>query len=395
VTKSIRIAVTASAALLLASCATPNNFDTGEAIRAVHATAEELATPKTVYFATTRCADKPTTGAPGSKEEMLSNRCWDAALKNEEMLRLGFGLTGSDEVHCGSATVAVMPSNADEKAATTVGTPVSFECADFGVLRQAVLDTPCRCALVVITGFNTTFAFGVKRAAQLSLDLSFQGVPVLFSFPAAGRLGDYVNDTEAEELAAPALNRLLVALSRADAAGTPAVDVIAHSMGTRLALRAIDERDAPSLRYVVLAAPDIDPAAFLQLASKATAHARRLTVYTSKFDVAMSASASLHNGRPRVGEGLSGSVARGLSGTEIVDATERATDPYAHSYFAESKVMVEDMRQSLSGKPATERKPLICDPSTPQSVIVCKMPCPEGAKCGPSWYARFVHWLLD
>ncbi|MCE9523286.1 MAG: alpha/beta fold hydrolase [Alphaproteobacteria bacterium] len=394
--KSIRVAMAVVGTLVLASCAAPKDFDTGGAIRAVQASASDLAKPKSVFFATTRCTDAPASGAPGSKEELLSKRCWEPALNEAEVLRLGFGMAENGKVTCGSATVAVMPPDADEKSATTVTTPVTFDCGtNFATLRQSILNTPCRCALIFVHGFNTSFAFGVKRMAQLALDLKFEGVPILFSFSAAARFNDYVNDTEAAELAAPALSQLLADLSRNDGAGTPTIDLIAHSMGARVALRAITEGEAPALRYVVLAAPDIDTTAFLQLAQKAVPQVKRLTVYTSRFDVAMSASTSIHGARPRVGEGLSASVAKDLARTEIVDATERATDPYAHSYFAESKVMLDDMRGALAGKPAAERKPLICNSSGPNGVVACKMPCPDGAKCGPDWYARLVHWLLD
>ncbi len=393
---SIKSFVAAVALLFVTACVVPKDFDTGGEIRAVHADVSALAMPKTVYFATTRCRDDLAAGAPGTKEELFSKRCWDEDLKNEEMLRLGFGMADSGTVTCGSAAVMVMPPNADDKAATTVSSPVSLNCGDdFAALRQVVQNTICRCALVFVHGYNTTFAFGVKRLAQLALDLSYEGAPILFSFAAAGRFGDYINDTEAGELAAPALHRLLVALSRSDAAPAPSIDVIAHSMGARLTLRAMNESNAPALRFVVLAAPDVDTTAFLRLAEKAAPHVQRLTVYTSKFDVAMSASTSLHSGRSRVGEGLSASVAKDLSRTEIIDATDRATDPYAHSYFAESKVMVDDIRAALAGKPATERNRLICNPTGPHSVVVCKMPCPEGATCGPSFYQRSLHWLLD
>ncbi|MEQ1752651.1 MAG: alpha/beta hydrolase [Micropepsaceae bacterium] len=394
--KTFCIALIVLSTLLLSGCVAPNDFDTGSAIRAVQTPAADLATPKKVFFATTRCRDAPGTGTPGSSAELISQRCWDVAKDNEEMVRLGFGMSEAREVTCGSTTVIVMPAGADPSAKTSVDTPTSFGCTDdFSALRQAVLSTPCRCALVTVTGYNTTFAFGIKRTAQMALDLSYPGIPILFSFAAGGRFGDYVNDTEAAELAAPALHRLLLALSQENSSGTPAIDIIAHSMGTRLTLRAINEGEAPALRYVVLAAPDIDTVAFLQLAGKASARTQRMTVYTSKFDVAMSASTKTHNGRARTGEGMTASVAAGLTRTEIIDATARASDPYAHSYFAESRVMVDDIRAALAGKPATERGRLICNPAEVQSVVACTMPCPEGAKCGPSFYARVVHWLLD
>jgi esterase/lipase superfamily enzyme len=389
----IRTAIAVLAALPLLGCVTPKDFDTGGSIRAVKATAAELATPQTVHFATTRCNDKVGAGDPDTADWLYSNRCWDVVSKLDDITRLTFGLAEGAGVTCGTVEVNLEPMDAKPEAVTKIeNVPVSYDCTDnFTKLRDAVLAKPCRCALIFVHGYNTTFAFGAKRMAQLQADLKYEGLPILFSFGAAGRLDDYINDTEAGELAAPSLNQLMMALVKAGAT----VDVIAHSMGSRIALRAMNDTNAPKVRYVILAAPDIDPAAFLRLTEKALPRTERLTIYTSKFDVAMSASAAFHNGRPRVGEGISPKVADKLSGAEIVDATQRATDPYAHSYFAESRVMLDDMRAILAGKSAQDRKPLICNTTGPKSVVACTMPCPEGAKCGPNWYARFVHWLLD
>jgi esterase/lipase superfamily enzyme len=389
---SIRLGLVALCAIALAGCASPGNFDTGATtIRALNASAADPA--KEIHFVTTRCNDDPAAGAPGTSQELFRKRCWEASLDNEEMHRLGFGMAESDHVSCGSVTVDVAVTGAPSDVATTVSTPALSACGDFGALRQAIAATPCRCAFIFVHGYNTTFGYGLRRTAQLALDLSYQGVPILFSFAAGGRFGDYVNDAEAAELAAPALHQLLLALSRGDGTTAPAIDVVAHSMGGRLTLRAIGEGEAPSLRYVVMAAPDIDPAAFLQLAGKAAAHARRLTVYTAKYDVAMAASAAAHDQRPRVGAGLSASVAQDLAHAEIIDATARATDPYAHSYFAESKVVLDDIKAALQGKPAAERSPLQCAPAG--AAVACTIPCPPGASCGPSLYARIVHWLFD
>jgi len=389
----IRAAIAVLAALPLIGCVTPKDFDTGGSIRAMKATAVELSVPQTVQFVTTRCNDKLEGAAPDSADDLYEKRCWDVTLKQDEVGRLTFGIAEGAGVTCGTVEVNVEPLDAKPEAVTKIeNAPVSYDCTDnFTKLRDAVLATPCRCALIFVHGYNTTFAFGAKRMAQLQADLKYEGLPILFSFGAAGRLDDYINDTEAGELAAPALNQLMMALVNAGAT----VDVIAHSMGSRIALRAMNDTNAPKVRYVILAAPDIDPAAFLRLTEKALPRTQRLTIYTSKFDVAMSASAAYHNGRSRVGEGINAKVADKLAGAEIVDATQRATDPYAHSYFAESRVMLDDMRAILAGKSAQDRKPLICNAAGPKSVVACTMPCPEGAKCGPNWYARFVHWLLD
>ncbi len=392
-TRTVKLIAVMAIATMVSACVTPKDFDTGGSIRAMNTTTSELTTPQTVYFATTRCNDKLDAGPPESADEMYAKRCWDVALKQAEMTRLTFGLSEGAGVTCGTVQVSVEPFSASPEAVTKIeNVPVSHDCTgNFAKLRDAVLATACRCALIFVHGYNTTFAFGAKRMAQLQADLKYEGRPILFSFGAAGRLDDYINDTEAAELASPALHELIAALASAGVT----IDLIAHSMGARIALRAMYDSNAPKLRYVILAAPDIDPAAFLRLTEKALPRTQRLTIYTSKFDVAMSASVAFHNGRQRVGEGMTAKVADKLAGAEIVDATQRATDPYAHSYFAESRVMLNDIRGILAGKSAQDRKPLICNSAGPKSVVACTMPCPEGAKCGPNWYARFVHWLLD
>jgi esterase/lipase superfamily enzyme len=388
----IRLSFAVACALALAGCVTPKNFDTGATT--IRTLDPNVARSKNVYFVTTRCNDVATRGAPGSAQELFAKRCWEASLNNEEMHRLGFGMADSGKVSCGTATIDVAAPGV-KGAVTTVATPVSAECLpDFAALRQQILATPCHCAFVFVHGYNTTLGFGLRRTAQLALDLSYEGVPILFSFAAGARLNDYANDLEAAELAAPALNQLLVALTRSDGSAAPQVDVIAQSLGSRITLRAIVEgARQPSLRYLVLAAPDIDPSSFLRLAQRAVPHAQRLTVYTAKYDVAMAASASVHAGRSRTGEGLGAAVASDIPRTEIIDATARATDPYAHSYFAEAKSVLDDMKGALQGKPATERRPLRCEPAG--LAVSCTIPCPDGASCGPTLYARFVHWLLD
>lgn len=376
---------------MLSACVSNGTFDGGaKSIRTLNIAAP---TAKTVNFVTTRCTDAFDAGTPGSLEELYRKRCWDAAKGDPEMLRLGYGMADSETVKCGTAVVSVVPSSAPTEATTAIAQPAPTECAGFETLRRAVAATPCHCALVFVHGFYTTFGYGLRRSAQLALDVDYPGVVILFSFAAGGRFNDYVNDVEAAELATPALHQLLVTLSRPDALGIPNIDVVAHSLGNKVTLRAIDASNAPTLRYVVSAAPDVDEVSFLRLVSRAAPHVKRLTIYTAKYDVALAASNTAHADWPRAGQGLPSTVVQTIPQTELVNATAHASDPYAHSYFAESKSVLDDIKLALQGVDGTHRPPLVCEPSG--LATVCRIPCADGDSCGPTLFQRIIHWLFD
>jgi esterase/lipase superfamily enzyme len=369
-------------ALSLSGCLTPPDFDTGGG---VHSQFQRAAQSKNIWFVTTRC-DAPMTGsAPGSTAELLSKRCWDVAPPSGEIPDLHLGLANGPTVHCGPATVNVAGTEPTGPSAITAF--ASAECdAPFEALRQAINGTACKCALIFVHGFNTTLPYALKRTGQLALDLNYPGVTVLFSFGASGRFHDYANDVEAAELAAPALHRLLVALSQ----GTGfKVDVVAHSMGTRLALRAVTEGEAPSVHHMIAAAPDVDPAAFLQLANKALSSGgvKHLTVYTAEYDTAMAGSVYQHNGRNRVGEGLTAVVGKSMPNADVINASNTATTGYGHSYFAESTLVLTDIRAALNDVKIEQRQ---IDPDGAKGPTI---PCPANESCSPSLYEQAVKWI--
>ena len=392
----IRPVLAVLCALTLAGCVTPGFVGGEKTIRALFA---QNNLERTIDFVTTRCNYAQNAGAPGSAEELYRKRCWEAARGDKELVRLGYGMADAGAVNCGTARVTVARAADERGVLTTVDTPAPKAC-DYAELRRRILQTACKCALIVVHGYNTTFGYGLRRTAQLSLDVASPGVydplPILFSFAAGGRFNDYVNDVEAAELSVPALHQLLLALSSSGTNGAPNIDVVAHSMGSRIALRAMTEGDAPALRYVVTAAPDVDPSAFLRLAEKAAPRLKRLTIYTAEYDVAISASAGAHAGWARTGAGLPPSVVTAVANTDLIDATLRASDgdPYAHSYFAESDDVLKDLALALQGNTTAARSAwLKCE--TSGVATTCKIKCPDDKSCGPTLYQRLVHWLFD
>jgi hypothetical protein len=91
--------------------------------------------------------------------------------------------------------------------------------------------------------------------------------------------------------------------------------------------------------------------------------------------------------------GIPPGATQSIAHAEIIDASNRATDPYAHSYFAESKVVLDDIKLALQGQDASHRQPLVC--RSLGAAVTCAIPCPDGKSCGPTLYQRFVHWMLD
>jgi hypothetical protein len=55
-------------------------------------------------------------------------------------------------------------------------------------LRQAVSGSQVAEALVFVHGFKVPFAEAAERAAQVALDLEFQGVPLVYSWPSEGKV---------------------------------------------------------------------------------------------------------------------------------------------------------------------------------------------------------------
>lgn len=198
-------------------------------------------------------------------------------------------------------------------------------------------------ALVFIHGYNVSFRSAARRAAQVSHDLGFPGVPMMYSWPSNGRLLSYAADEQDVRLTVPNLVSFLTDVSQTT--GAERVHVIAHSMGSRALASAMLElgRDFadPVLGEVVFAAPDIDAREFSDLIAPEIVHtADRITVYASSKDRALLVSQVVH-AYPRAGD--SGDDLTVVEGVETIDASEIDTSLLGHSYFADAIQLVTDL----------------------------------------------------
>jgi esterase/lipase superfamily enzyme len=213
-----------------------------------------------------------------------------------------------------------------------------------------------RRAMLFVHGYLNTFEDVALRAAQLAIDLDFQGHPFFFSWPSLGLLHAYTRDSNTADLAVVHLTEVILRLS----GSFDEVYLVAHSMGARItaaALRnalATNPSIARAIREVVLAAPDIDAELFqrdvapiLRTAGLAT------TLYANSNDKALMASRQVW-GAPRAGDSADGLV---LSpGIESIDATHVDTDLLGHSTAFVSRPVITDLALLTSrGLRANER----------------------------------------
>jgi len=225
-------------------------------------------------------------------------------------------------------------------------------------VRQELRYDSTRTVVVFVHGFATPFEQALRRAAQLAVDLPFDGAMAVYSWPSLGEVGPlaYFRDDKTIAASQPMLRSFLERLLAHT--GAERVSVVAHSMGTLLVARTLKElRDArPDVRFdqVVLGAPDIDTTSFRRsLAPALTGVARRVTIYASQHDRALDL-AQRASSYPRVGQAGPGLLV--LPGVDVVDASAADEGEYGHGYLGASNAVLADLRAVLAGVPAAARR---------------------------------------
>jgi esterase/lipase superfamily enzyme len=184
------------------------------------------------------------------------------------------------------------------------------------------------------------------------------GATAFFSWPSRGSVTAYPADEASIEGSEQAITDFLVDFTQNCGAGK--VHVIAHSMGNRGLLRALqriaanaETRGKVKFDQVLLAAPDVDRDLFLNLARLYPEHAARTTLYASDVDLPVHLSAKLHEA-PRAGYYAPYTVAPGVDTVAVPDFD---IDLLGHSYFAQAEALLHDMYDLIRhGAPPTVRQ---------------------------------------
>ena len=205
-----------------------------------------------------------------------------------------------------------------------------------------------RSALVFVHGYNVNFEDAAIRAAQMGFDLQVPGITAFYSWPSQGKLSAYPVDEASIEASEKYMTEFL--LNLAQKTDIEKIHIIAHSMGNRGLLRAVQRiisqvQTITNIAFgqIILAAPDVDIDLFKELAKGYRQLAERTTLYISSKDKALATSALIHQ-HGRAGFFPPVTVVEGIDTVKVskIDLTL-----LGHGYFADARLVLEDIRDLL------------------------------------------------
>ncbi|MGO4736026.1 alpha/beta hydrolase [Bosea sp. 2KB_26] len=208
-----------------------------------------------------------------------------------------------------------------------------------------------RNVVLFIHGYNTMFAEGLYRFAQVVHDSQAPAVPVLFTWASRGALTQYVYDSNSATAARDNLERTIRLLLASNA---EKVSILAHSMGNWVTVEALRQikisgelSGAGKIGMVILAAPDIDIDVFKTQMRRFGKPKRPFFIVLSKDDKALGASSFIAGGQGRVGDAQNAEELAEL-GAVVVDMTEvKANDSSNHGKFAQLAEIAPQLKSTL------------------------------------------------
>jgi esterase/lipase superfamily enzyme len=224
-----------------------------------------------------------------------------------------------------------------EKHFTIQDCAVKTRSEFFQLLKSVVETSEGKSAFVFIHGYNVAFDDAVKKTAQLSRDMKFPGIPVRYPKDeetiafTEGRLKTFLEDIRAKS-------------------GAEVIHLIAHSMGNRALLRALNlsrssgQQTLGKFKQVVLTAPDVARTEVEELIESAKQLAERVTLYASKKDKPLLASRLFHSYKRL---GFVYGVPFFFAGVDSVDASRVQTDLMGHSVFSNARSVLSDLSEVI------------------------------------------------
>ncbi|MGD8958010.1 MAG: alpha/beta hydrolase [Chromatiaceae bacterium] len=224
-------------------------------------------------------------------------------------------------------------------------------------LTAAVTATATPSVVVFVHGYNYGFERSCKAAAALQRAVRGRATVLLFSWPSNAQPTDYLVDQADVEWSVPLLSEVLQRLG--DRVGPSRVQVLAHSLGTRGVMMALDYLAAaddrrPLIGPLVLIASDVDAATFADRLPRLRSLTTSITLYASSNDAPLKASRALH-GAPRLGE--AGEFLTVAEGMQTIDVSSLGRyQIFGHEYHLFHPRVAADLATLLTtGRDASQR----------------------------------------
>jgi esterase/lipase superfamily enzyme len=213
-------------------------------------------------------------------------------------------------------------------------------------------------AFVFVHGYFVTFDDALFRAAQISHDLEFDGVPFVYSWPSVAGVTGYVLDRGRARDARDQLREFVDLIAKES--GAKEVHLIAHSMGADPLLEVLRDiqrtepqvakAGRPRFGEIILAAPDITRESFELIAAQITGLRRGMTLYASSSDRAMTVSRWTRLGESPAGYVPASGPVVVPGAADTIDISSLDTSFFAlnHSTFADREALLGDIRRLIS-----------------------------------------------
>ena len=213
--------------------------------------------------------------------------------------------------------------------------------------------------LVFVHGFNVPFEEAVLRASQIKYDLKFSGPVVLFSWASGAEdsviknlklKSTYTSNQESAKNSISQFANFIDTISKTN----KSIYLIVHSMGHQIVLPAISsiQTNNKIIEELILNAPDFDSVEFKNISSNLKKISKRVTVYCSPGDNALTASSQVNKGK-RIGscEKVDGID---MINVNSIDSPFMGVGGLGHGYYS-SRPVLTDLYQVLLGLDVSKR----------------------------------------
>lgn len=257
-------------------------------------------------------------------------------------------------------SVSLYRAEEDPRKHFTIGELTLLSDDNFAKFAKQLLSTSSRFSgqcFVYVHGFRNTFEDAVYRAAQMVVDMEFDGAAFVYSWPSQGRVAGYLADRDSADQSHAYFLEFVEFIDQS--ANCKKIHFVAHSMGTRLLVDTFfpSVGDSPLARLprvgqIILAAPDIEAGVLKSRAPAIQRSGKSVTLYANGKDEALQWSKSLAGGFQRAGDVVDGRPVV-IPGIDTIDLTPMSKSTWFligenHNEYAERSHALTDIALLMS-----------------------------------------------